>query len=64
MFVLGCDVSKKKLDCTLFLDPTGDKRKSKTVPNTIDGVNTLLAWVTKQGIPLDQLHVVMEATSI
>jgi transposase len=64
MFVLGCDVSKNKLDCTLFLDPTGDKRKSKTVPNTSDGVSTLLAWIAKQGIPLDQLHVVMEATSI
>jgi len=64
MFILGCDVSKNKLDCTLFLDPAGDKRKSKTVPNTTDGVSTLLAWVTKQGIPLDQLHVVMEATSI
>ena len=34
------------------------------MPNTTDGVSTLLAWVTKQGIPLDQLHVVMEATSI
>ena len=64
MFVLGCDVSKNKLDCTLFLDPTGEKRKYKAVPNTTDGVNTLLAWVTKQGIPLEQLHVVMEATSI
>ena len=64
MFVLGCDVSKNKLDCTLFLDPTGDKRKSKTVPNTSDGIKNLLDWVIKQGISLDQLHVVMEATGI
>ncbi|CAK0745422.1 transposase [Gammaproteobacteria bacterium] len=32
--------------------------------NTKEGINTLLAWVAKQGIPLDQLHVMMEATGI
>ncbi|CAK0766125.1 transposase [Gammaproteobacteria bacterium] len=64
MFYLGCDVSKAKLDCTLLLDPLGEKRKAKTVVNTKEGVNTLLAWAVKQDVPLDQLHVVIEATGV
>ena len=64
MFYLGIDVSKLKLDCTLFLDPMGEKRKSKTVSNTTEGIKNLLDWITKQNIPLDQLHVIMEATGV
>lgn len=61
MIYLGIDVSKLKLDCML-LDPERDKRKSKVVPNTAEGVKTLVQWCTKQGVTASELHVVMEAT--
>jgi len=62
MFYLGIDVSKLKLDSTLLLDPATDKRKSKVVANTPDGVKALVAWCAKQGVPAEQIHVSMEAT--
>ena len=61
MFYLGIDVAKLKLDCTL-LDVERDKRKSKVVPNTADGVKTLIQWCARQGVPVEQTHAVMEAT--
>ena len=62
MFYLGIDVSKLKLDCTLLLDPDNDKRKSKVVPNSRDGVRELVKWCAKHGVTVDQVHVVLEAT--
>lgn len=62
MFYLGIDVSKLKLDCTLLLDPDNDKRKSKVVPNSREGVRELVKWCAKHGVAVDQVHVVLEAT--
>lgn len=63
MIYLGTDVSKAKLDCTL-LDPATNKRKTKVVSNDKAGFEALLAWLTKQGIPVDEVHSVMEATGV
>lgn len=62
MIYLGIDVSKLKLDCTLLLDPENDKRKSKVVLNSRDGVQELVRWCTKHGVAADQVHAVLEAT--
>jgi transposase len=62
MFYLGIDVSKLKLDCMLLVDLDGDKRKSKVVPNTAEGVKALVQWCAKQGAQPHELHAVMEAT--
>lgn len=62
MFYIGIDVSKLKLDCMLLVDIDRDKRKSKTVPNTVDGVKTLIQWCAKQGAQAHEVHAVMEAT--
>lgn len=64
MFYLGIDVSKAKLDCSLLLDNTGLKRKSKKVINSQTGFTELLTWLAKQGIKLVDLHVTMEATGM
>lgn len=63
MKYLGIDVAKAKLDCLLF-DPLTDKRKSKTVSNDPAGFAALLAWLTKQGLAVDEVHGVMEATGV
>ncbi len=64
MFYLGIDVAKAKLDCSLLLDETGLKRKSKKVANSQTGLTELLTWLAKQEIKLADLHVTMEATGI
>lgn len=61
MFFLGIDVSKAKLDCAL-LGSEGDKRKTKVVPNSVAGIQTLLQWCAKQGAQPQQLHAVLEPT--
>lgn len=63
MFDLGIDVSKAKLHACL-LHGEGAKGKTKAVENTVPGVAALLAWAAKQGVPPDQLRVVMEATGV
>jgi len=65
MFFLGIDVSKVKLDCSLLLDASGGKHRSKVVPNTTEGIRMLLAWVgkqVKQASP--EVHAVMESTGV
>jgi transposase len=63
MFYLGVDVSKAKLDARLLLQPQPPKFRSKSVPNTANGVATLLAWSTRQaGCEVSDLHVLLEAT--
>ncbi len=64
MYYLGIDVAKAKLDCSLLLDETGLKRKSKKVANSQTGFGELLTWLAKQGIKFTDLHVTMEATGI
>lgn len=62
MFYLGMDVAKAKLDCCLLLDEASGKRKTKVVSNNKSGIVDLLAWVSKQKVFSQQLHVVMEGT--
>jgi transposase len=64
MFYLGMDVAKAKLDCCLLLDEASAKRKTKVVNNTRSGIADLLAWIAKQQVSSQQLHVVMEATGV
>ena len=64
MFYLGMDVAKAKLDCCLLLDEGTDHRKTKVLNNTRAGIADLLAWVAKQNISIESLHVVMEATGV
>ena len=61
MFFLGIDVSKAKLDCLLLMD-NGTTRKTKVVPNTAAGVQTLLDWCIKHGAQPEQTHAVLEPT--
>lgn len=64
MFYLGMDVAKAKLDCCLLLDEASGKCKTKIVKNTLSGIIDLLAWVAKQNVSPEILHIVMEATGI
>jgi transposase len=62
MFYLGIDVAKAKLDCVL-LNPENQKRKSKTVENSFDGIGLLLKTLQGWGVEPGAMHVVMEPTS-
>lgn len=64
MFYLGMDVAKAKLDCCLLLDEASGRRKTKVVSNAKSGIVDLLAWVAKQNVSPEALHVVMEATGV
>lgn len=64
MKYLGMDVSKDKLDCCLLRDASDTKRKTKVVANSPSGLATLLSFVEKEGIPPDELHVIMEGTGV
>jgi transposase len=61
MFYLGVDIAKAKLDC-LLLDAATQKRKSKTVANSIEGIVALLKSLQTWGIDPLQLSVMMEPT--
>ena len=63
MHYLGMDVAKAKLDC-LLLSEDGDKGKSKSIANSRSGIADFLAWIGKQHISPDELHVVMEGTGV
>lgn len=62
-FFLGIDVAKAKLDC-LLLDHSQGRQRSKVVPNTPDGWQTLLQWLSKQGAAPAQVHVILEPTGV
>lgn len=64
MKYLGVDVSKEKLDCCLLRDAADTKRKTKVVANSAAGLEALLCFVAKEGIPPDELHVIMEGTGV
>lgn len=64
MRYLGIDVSKEKLDCCLLADAADSKRKTKVVSNSAQGVQTLLAFVDKEGIARHDVHAVMEGTGV
>jgi len=63
MNIIGVDVSKAKLDCAWLKEE--DKLKTKVVMNSFDGWKELVEWSLKNtGLSIEQLHFVMEATSI
>lgn len=64
MFFIGIDVSKAKLDCCLLLDVASNKRRAKVVANTQKGIVDLLAWCTKQQVPVHELHAILEGTGV
>lgn len=62
---VGIDVSKAKLDVAWLKDVQAVKVKSKVLGNDRAGHRELITWLQKQlAQPLDQIHVVMEATGI
>ena len=62
-FYLGIDVAKATLDC-LLLDTANAKRKAKSLTNSAAGLTSLLDWLAKQQISLDELQVIMEPTGV
>lgn len=63
MYVIGCDVSKQKLDCALMLASEPLKLRSKVVSNAQPGCLALIEWACRQAkCAVGELHVVMEAT--
>jgi transposase len=62
-YVVGCDVSKKKLELALLLSVEPLKLRSKVVPNEQPGWTALIDWACRQAnCSAGELHVVMEAT--
>jgi transposase len=59
-FVLGIDVSKAKLDCTLRNHE--GKMRHKVVDNSAEGFKRLTDWLEQRGV--EGLHACMEATGI
>lgn len=65
MAVIGIDVSKQKLDCAWLRDVATGKVKTRVFANRRQDFPRLLEWLEHQtGEPLDQCHVLMEATGI
>jgi transposase len=64
MKYIGMDVAKDKLDCCLLREANDTKRKAKVVANSVSGVNNLLAFIDKEGIARNDVHVVMEGTGV
>jgi len=65
MVELGIDVSKAKLDCTLLLDVNTLRCRSKSVPNTPDGVKALLHWIERHsGCAVEQVRAALEPTGV
>lgn len=63
--VLGIDVSKAKIDVLWLKDVTALKAKSKVFSNDRKGHAELLGWISKHvNRPFNEIHAVMEATSI
>jgi transposase len=55
--VLGIDIAKQKFDVALLVD---GKTKHKTCKNSVEGFETLMIWLEKQGI--QKVHACLEAT--
>ncbi len=60
-FILGIDVSKRKLDVALL---SAGKIKAKVVANSSEGFKNLLEWLGKAKVELANLTVCMEATGV
>jgi len=64
-YYIGIDVAKDKIDCLWLRDTQSLKVKTKVLPNTPAGFNTLRAWFEKNITrSLSDIHVTMEATGI
>jgi transposase len=64
-YVIGCDVSKDKLEVALLLSLEPQKVRSKVVSNDHSGCMALIEWACRQAnCTAQQLHVVMEATGV
>lgn len=62
---IGIDVSKAKLDVAWIRDPATNKVKTRVFGNRKKDYPALLDWLLKQtGQPVEQLHILMEATGI
>jgi transposase len=55
--VLGVDIAKQKFDVALFVD---GKTKHKTCKNSVEGFETLMNWLERQGV--QKVHACLEAT--
>jgi transposase len=65
MKFIGIDVSKDKLDCGFVRDPAKGKVKTRVFRNKAADFAALQAWACKQtGLPLPELHFVIEATGV
>lgn len=64
MYVMGVDVSKAKLDCTLIVQAEPVKRRQKVVSNDVAGWAKLVQWACQNArCEPGQLKVVLEPTS-
>lgn len=64
-YYVGIDIAKDKIDCLWLRDTQSLKVKTKVLPNTPAGFNTLRAWFEKNITnELSEIHVTMEATGI
>lgn len=65
VYVVGCDVSKKKLEVALMVTVEPPKLRSKVVNNDQPGCTALIDWACRQAqCTAGELHVVMEATGV
>jgi transposase len=65
MWCVGVDVSKKKLDSALLIDPERVKVRTKAVANTPSGFEQLIAFACRHArCEPGSLHFVMEATGV
>jgi transposase len=65
MKIIGIDVSKAKLHCSLLTDSHQKKAKNKTAENTPAGFRALLEWACRHGkCEATDLHFIMEATGV
>ena len=73
MHYIGCDVSKQKLDFCLLIQNEDDRdpstlrsrSKTKTVANTIVGIQHFLSWLEKNDVAdASSIHVAMEGTGV
>ena len=63
MYIVGCDVSKRKLELALLLSLQPLKLRSKVVENHQPGCMALIDWACRHAnCSAGELHVVMEAT--
>jgi len=62
---IGIDVAKDKFDCLWLRDLKALKIKTKVLPNTKSGFNSLKTWFEKNvTVELSDIHVSLEATGV